>query len=320
MEYLITIALIISSAGFSGLTLAYFSLNKQNLQRKARLGDPLAQKILTVRQDGNRLLTTLLLGNVAVNAILSVYLSSLASGVAAAFMATSLILVFGEIIPQATFARHAMLVGAKAASLIKVLMILSWPLTTPVVFCLHKLLGAEMPTIYSRQELMAIVSELENSEQKIIDADEERIIHGALQFSHTTVREVMTDKDDVVSFDENQRLNRNLIVQLQEHGYSRYPIYSGNPDNIVGILFAKDLIGETPDTPLKHTEEAMDRNILLVKPETKLDTLLAVMLKRRQHLGIVQTKNGQFLGVIALEDIIEEIIQIEIEDEADQVS
>ncbi len=318
LTYFIAIGLIGLSALFSGLTLAYFSLNPQNLARKARLGDKQADRVWQVRRHGNRLLTTLLLGNVAVNAVLSVYLSTLASGVMAAVMATILILIFGEIIPQATFTRHALTVGDWAAPLLRWLMRVTHIITWPIVYLLDRLLGKEMQTIYTRRELMAIVSELEDAAQPVIDADEERIIHGALQFSHTTVREIMTDKEDVVSFDENQRLNRTLVDQLQEHGYSRYPIYSGNPDNIVGILYAKDLLGEPPDTPLKQTDEAMERSFLAVRPDTKLDTVLATMLKKRQHLAIVQSQNQQFLGVVALEDIIEEIIQVEIKDESDE--
>lgn len=317
MEYLITLSLIGLSALFSGLTLGYFSLNVSTLRRRAKLGDRQAQIVYPIRQHGNILLTTLLLGNVTVNAVLSVFLSTLAGGVMASLMATSLIFIFGEIIPQASFSRHALLVGSKFAPLVRILIIILYPITYPIAKLLDYILGEEMPTLYSRHELMEIVSELEDSTQSAIDADEERIVHGALMFSHTTVREVMTAHEQVIAFDENQRLTRDFIQTLGEHGYSRYPVYSGNKDNITALLYVKDLLSESSDTRLKDMTEAFETNILTVRPHTTLDVVLGQMLKRRQHLAIVTNKNTNFLGVISLEDIIEEIIQQEIEDEDD---
>lgn len=317
MEYLITLLLIAGSAMCSGLTLGYFSLNLKSLERRAKLGDKDAAIIYPIRKQGNLLLTTLLLGNVAVNTALSIYLSSLVSGLIAGFIATSLIFLFGEIIPQAAFSRHALWVGSRFAPVMKVMIFVLLPITYPIAYVLNKLLGEEMPTLYSKGEIMQIVSELEEIGDGQIDADEERIVHGALQFSHTTVREVMTPKESVISFDEHQRFNDNFISQLTEHSYSRYPVYSGNVDNIIGLLYTKDLLSEAEDIKLKEAKDAYDPNFLSVKPDDTLDKVLALMLKNYQHLAIVRTKSSTFLGVIALEDIIEEIIQQEIEDEDD---
>lgn len=316
MEYLLTAILIGCSALFSGLTLGYFSLNPSTLRRRAKLGDEEAQSILPIRQQGNLLLTTLLLGNVAVNTILSVYLGSIASGVVASLLATTLIFLFGEIIPQAVISRHALWFGSRLAPVVRGLVVLFYPIAFPIARALDYFLGEEMPTLYSRHELMEIVSELEDAKQGVIDKDEERIVHGALMFSHTTVREVMTNKDTVVRFAATERVSDSLLASLAENSYSRYLIYNGHKDNIIGILYAKDLIHADHDTLLIDTV-AYNENFLTVKSGATLDTVLAQMLKRRQHLGVVTSKNGQFLGVISLEDIIEEIIQTEIEDETD---
>ncbi len=302
---------------FSGLTLGYFSLAVHTLERRARLGDQKAAVIYAIRKRGNLLLTTLLLGNVAVNTALSVYLGSLVSGVVAGTLATALIFLFGEIIPQAAFSRHAEWVGYRFAPVMRILIWLMYPVTFPIAYTLDKLLGDEIPTKYSKREIMEIVSELEEIGDGQIDADEERIVHGALQFSHTTVREAMTSRDSVIVFDEHQRFNDEFIAELGKHSYSRYPIYSGKPDNIVGILYTKDLLLEDDDIKLKEARDAYDPTFLTVKPDDKLDKVLALMLKSYQHMAIVRTKNETFLGVITLEDIIEEIIQREIEDEDD---
>ncbi len=300
---------------FSGLTLGYFSLDPNTLRRRARLGDKAAKAIYPIRKRGNLLLTTLLLGNVAVNTALSVYIGSLASGLVAGITATTLIFLLGEIIPQAAFSHHALWVGSTFAPVMRIIIFLMLPITYPIAYLLDKLLGEEIPTVFSKRELMHLVSELEDSELSDIDADEERIVHGALQFSHTSVREVMTPKEKVVSFEEHQRMTDEFISDLGESSYSRYPIYSGNKDNIVGILYARDLLQEEMNTALHDTEVAFDRSFLKVRPDEKLDVVLGKMLKRYQHLGIVMTKNNQFIGVVSLEDIIEEIIQSEIEDE-----
>ena len=199
----------------------------------------------------------------------------------------------------------------------RVLMFVMLPITFPIAFVLNKLLGEEMPSLYSRRELMQIVSDLEASEHSDLDKDEGRIIHGALQFSHTRAREIMTPKEKVTTYEMNQRINEEFITDIGQSGFSRYPVYSGNPDNIVGILYTKDLISESPNTALYETEDSFDRSFLKVNPEEKLDLILGKMLKRKQHMGIVLSKNNIFLGVVTLEDIIEEIIQFEIEDESD---
>lgn len=318
MEYFLSAILISCSALFSGLTLGYFSLNTETLARRAKLGDKEAIAIYPLRKRGNLLLTTLLLGNVGVNTALSIYLGSIASGLVAGIIATGLIFMFGEIIPQAVISRHALWFGSRLAPFIKVIVFVLSPITYPIALMLDKLLGEEVPNLYSKHELMQIVSELEDSEHSDLDADEERIIHGALQFSHTTVQEVMTPKDKVVSFDENTKIDKDFLDSLKDQAYSRYPIYSGNKDNVIGILYTKELINEIDDIAINKTEEAFVKNFLVARPKEKLDIVLGRMLKKHQHMGIVLTKNGHLHGVITLEDIIEEIIQYEIMDENDE--
>lgn len=317
-DYAISLLLIALSALFSGLTLGYFTLNVQSLKRQAKLGDTEAIRILPVREKGNQLLTTLLLGNVAVNAALSVYLSSLASGFIAALSATVLIFLFGEIIPQAVLSRHAMKFGSLAAPLVRILMVMSAPITFPIAWVLDRVLGAEMPSLYSKSEIMEIVSEHENSEHSPIDEDEERIIHGALQFSHTTVREVMTPAEKVHMFDEHQKLNDDLFEEISERGLSRFPVFSGNKENIIGILYTKELLTEEEDISIRETEQAFEDEYLIARPREMLDTVLARMLKNKKHMCIVINRKETFVGVITLEDIIEEIIQQEITDEDDE--
>lgn len=316
-DYLIALALVVLSALFSGLTLGLFSLDTHTLRRRANLGDADAIKLYPIRQKGNQLLTTLLFGNVAVNTILSVYLGSIASGVAASIMATTLIFLFGEIIPQAVMSRHAMYFGPKLAPLVQILLLVCAPIAYPIGKLLDRVLGEEIPMVHSKQELMQIVSEHEDSDHSTIDADEERIIHGALQFSHRRVDEVMTPLEQVVMFPATQRLDHAFFEQVTEEGFSRYPIYDEDRSRIVGLLFARDLLTEDEHITIRETEEAFDEQVLRVRPHELLDVVLGRMLKQKRHLAIVERPAGTALGIITLEDIIEEIIQFEIEDEDD---
>jgi metal transporter CNNM len=318
MEYLISLVLVLLSGLFSGLTLGLLSLDTQTLKRRAKHGDLEAKAIYPVRKRGNLLLTTLLLGNVAVNTTLSIFLGTIASGIMAGIIATTLIVLFGEIIPQAVISRYAIWFGAKTLWFTKLVIFIAYPVARPIAWVLDHFLGNELPTTYSNKELMDIISEHEDSEHSPLDEDEERILHGALQFSHMRVREVMTPAEKVVMFDQNQRLSQEFFTEVNNSGFSRIPVYSGNRNNVVGILYVKDLLIELDGVALHETAEAFDTEFIQVKSTDLLDVVLGKMLKRRQHLAIVRNKNSQFLGVISLEDVIEEIIQQEIEDEDDE--
>lgn len=316
MDYLITALLLAASALFSGLTLGLMSLSVDGLRRKGKLGSRAAQRIYPLRKRGNQLLTTLLLGNVAVNSTLAVYLGSIAPGVVAGVVATGLIFLLGEIIPQAVFARHGLRFGAYSAPLVRILMLVAWPITYPIATLLDRLLGEELPTVYSKRELMEIIAEHEDSEHSAIDEDEERILHGALQFSHKPARDVMTPRERVFMYEADEVLNHRLRETIIKTGRSRFPVYRRQPDNIIGVLYTKDVLIEPKDVTVL---EACDRQFLLVRPNETLDTVMALMLRKKMHLGVVIDHNEEFLGVIALEDILEEVIQMEILDEDDHV-
>jgi metal transporter CNNM len=308
---------VLLSGLFSGLTLGLLSLDTHALKRRAKHGDADAAAVYPIRSKGNLLLATLLFGNVAVNTTLSIFLTNIATGLVAGLVATGLIVTLGEIVPQAVISRHALWFGARTLWFTKISLVLFYPVTKPIAVLLDRALGSELPAFYSHSELMDIISEHEESEHSQIDADEERILHGALQFSHRRVHEVMTAIQDVITYDWETKLTSATLEEINNHGYSRLPVYSGSPENVVGILYVKDLIVEAENVAIKDTTTAFDTDFLIVKEMTKLDTILTRMLKTRQHIAIAQNKSKQYVGIISLEDIIEEIIQHEIEDEDD---
>ncbi|PLX21526.1 hypothetical protein C0584_02265 [Candidatus Parcubacteria bacterium] len=314
MEYFIVSILLIFSALFSGLTLGFFSLNKSDLERKADLGDKEAKLVLLVRRDGNLLLSTLLVSNVAVNAVISIFLGSVTSGVAAAFIATGLIVIFGEIIPQASFSRNALSFGAKFVWLIVIFRAVFYVITKPIAMALDKVLGEELPTVYSKKELMKMIEEHEESPVSDIDEDEERIVKGALAFSGMKVSDVMTKAEDVFMLSSKKVLDRETIDLIMKKGFSRIPIFNNGSTTILGVLYAKDLISE--DTHDKMTEEVARSRVVVVDKGKNLDHLLNDFRKSRNHLFVVKELD-EFVGIVTIEDVLEEIIDAEIVDEFD---
>jgi metal transporter CNNM len=313
MIYLTLGFLVIMSALFSGLTLGLMSLSVHELNRKMQLGSRAAARVYRVRKRGNLLLTTLLLGNVAVNSVLAIILSDIASGVLAGFLATGLIFLFGEIIPQAVISRYALAFGARTWWLVEAFMILAFPIAGPIAWILDKVLGQELPTVYSKRELMHIVAQHEDTPESLIDQDEERIILGALQYSDKRVKDVMTPAHLVNLVEVHQSISKSFIRSMRKIGHSRIPVYRGDPSEIIGILYMKHLLGSTAQT----VQGIYDKNIHSIQATDTLDDVLNAFLKTRQHLFVVVDTETVFQGIVTLEDVIEEILGVEIVDEDD---
>jgi len=317
MNYLIVVVLVLFSGLFSGLTLGLLSLSKDVLKRKVSLGDKMAEKVYAVRKRGNLLLCTLLLGNVGVNSVLAIFLGDITSGVAAAFIATGLIVIFGEIIPQASFSKYAMWLGSKTAWLVKIFIFILFPICWPLSWALDKVLGEEMPTIYSRGELIKIVEEQQGFGESEVDADEERIVKGALSYSNKIAEEIMTPRTVVFALDVNLTLDNELLDRIREEGFTRIPVYNSSIDNVVGVLYAKDLINVKSET--KIADIYKKEKTLTVSAQIKLDELLNMFIKSKTHIALVKGRYKGLSGVVTLEDVLEEILRIEIVDETDKV-
>ncbi len=315
MTYLIVIVLIMMSALFSGLTLGFFSLNKDDLGRKAELGDKQAKKVYSVRKNGNLLLCTLLIGNVAVNSVLAIFLGSIASGVAAGLLATGLIVIFGEIVPQAAFSRYALALGSRLVWLVRIFLIILFPICWPLAWILDKVLGDELDTVYSKRELIKMIEKHEDLSESEIDEDEERIIKGGLSYSEKTAQDIMTPRVEMVALKKEQRLDKKTLAKVVATGHSRIPIYKERMDNVIGILYVKDLIGV--DLKNKTAGSLARKNTIFVDSLAFLDNLLEDFKRTRNHLFVVIDKYNSVVGVVTIEDVLEEIIGAEIVDEFD---
>ncbi len=311
---LIVIILVVLAGIFAGLTLALFSLKLSTLERKVRMGDPHAKSVYKIRKKGNLLLCTLLLGNVASYTAMTVFLDSLTTGVIAGLIATSLIFVFGEILPQAVFPRYALFIGAKLSWLVWGVIILFYPVSAPIAWLLDKILGKETPVLWSKEELGEIIKYHEDVGDGIIDEDEERIILGALTFSEMKVADIMIPKKDVFYLEPQTIINKQTINEIKSRGFTRIPVYDPENQKISGIIYAKHLIGLLPDN--RAEQLCSSSNIIKVKPTMMLDNLLNLLIKQKSHMALVTNELGHFIGVVTLEDIMEEILKTEIDDKA----
>lgn len=313
MSYLIVFALISLSALFSGLTLGFMSLSKDELERKIKLGDKRAEKVYKVRKNGNLLLCTLLVGNVLVNVILPVFLSEISTGTIAVIMSTSLIVIFGEIVPQALCSRYALQIGSATVPIIRAIQFILYPICKPISMGLDYALGEELKTIYSRKELKAIITEHEADDSSDVDADESKIMKGALEYSNIEIRDVMTPKKNVFALWVDAKLTRIILDKIKASGHTRIPLMANN-GQFVSIVLTKRLLG----VPMESNLAEYGATPMMMMHDTKLDKAFERMKNERQHMAIVIDEFQNHLGIITLEDIIEEVFGIEIVDETDQ--
>jgi metal transporter CNNM len=309
LNAIIVILLVALSAMFSALTLGLMSLNRFELKRKMALGDPRAKKIYPLRKRGNLLLCTLLLGNVAVNATISIFLGSITAGVFAGLIATGLIVVFGEILPQAAVSRYAMDFGARTAWLTWIFIIIFYPVARPIAFMLDKLLGKELPSAYSKQELVMLLKEQQKHEESDLEHQEALIAVHSLLFAETQVKDIMTPKSSIYSTQADQPLTARFLNEARRMAHSRIPVY--RKGRIAGILYLKDLVRAKG-----KVSDIMRRNVEYVKETDKLSRVLRLFRQKRIHLFTVLDAKGKLVGIVTLEDVIEEIIG-EIFDEHD---
>ncbi len=315
METILILGLLALSALFSGLTIGLMSLDQTTLRIKAKQGDKNAATVLQIREKGTQLLVTLLLGNTFVNSILAILLADKFSGVVAGFLTTALIFMFGELLPQAVLTRHALRFGSKTAPLVKALMLIGHPLTKPIAVAIDKLLGKEIYTRYSKKDLLEIIEDETTVEDGDVDTDERRIVKGSLSFSHKKVKDILTPSTIVEGVHIDDTIDLAYIRRLKDIGYSRLPVQTDDHNHCVGILYLKDLLGETLPIQVK---DAMDSTVHFVNSEETLDSVLDDFIKTNMHLFIVLDEFGTFQGVVTLEDILEEIIGAEIMDEDDE--
>lgn len=317
----ITIGIVIILIGFSalcsGLNIALMSLSLDDLRRKKKLGNPKAKKVYPLRKNTHLTLAAILLTNVAAVSATSIILEGILYGLVAGIVTTLLIVVFGEILPQALFGPNALKYCARFAPAMRLMIILTYPVAKPLQILLDKLFDQPASQLHTRDELGIIITEHLGHNESELDEDEVEIIRGALQLSEKHVSDIMLPIDQVYWMTPDERLTPEKITEIKYTGRSRIPIFNRNLTRCNGILLLKDLVDMDFDENDYRVSDMTLHPVQLVGSKTALDTLLRKFISTNVHL-IPIVKEDVIVGIATIEDLIEEIVGREIEDETDK--
>ncbi|KAF8191972.1 hypothetical protein K438DRAFT_873305 [Mycena galopus ATCC 62051] len=323
----ISMVLVLLGGVFAGLTLGLMGLDELHLRVLATSSADVneqknAKKVLALMQKGRHwVLVVLLLGNVIINESLPIFLdSAIGGGFAAVALSTTAIVIFGEIIPQAVSVRYGLSIGAACAPFVLGLMYLLAPVAYPIARLLDAVLGANEAHTYKKAELKSFLQFHRTGEEPLRD-DEISILNGVLELNTKHVEEIMTPMRDVVTLSSDAILDDKLVETILLSGYSRFPVHEPHdPDSFIGLLLIKKLIKYDPAMALPVS--SLPLSILPeAPPSINCFQALDYFQTGRAHLLLISRtpgKPGGAIGVITLEDIIEEILSEEIVDETDR--
>ncbi|XP_061336386.1 DUF21 domain-containing protein At2g14520-like isoform X1 [Gastrolobium bilobum] len=291
--HIVVIVFLVLFAGLmSGLTLGLMSLSLVDLEVLAKSGTPQdrihAEKILPVVRNQHLLLCTLLICNAASMEALPIFLDSLVTAWGAILISVTLILLFGEIIPQSVCSRYGLAIGATVAPFVRVLVWICYPVAFPISKLLDFLLGHRHEALFRRAELKTLVNLHGNEAGKggELTHDETTIIAGALELSDKTASDAMSPISETFAIDINSKLDRELMNEILENGHSRVPVYYEQPTNIIGLVLVKNLLTIHPEdeTPVKSVTI---RRIPRVPESMPLYDILNEFQKGHSHMAVV---------------------------------
>lgn len=335
MYIAVIVLMLILSAYFSASEISFNASNKMRLKKAAEEGSKTAALAYKISEDFNTALSAILIGNnlaniaastaatvVAVSLVIEVTGENndgLASVLSTVVM-TLIVLIFGEIIPKIVAKNNADVTVRWFAYPTRVLTWILFPLVWLVmrlIKLLTKLWGkddADAPTV-TEEELSSIIDAIE--EEGVIDEDKKELLQSTLEFRDTTVEEILTPRIDMLAFnisDSPKKLHR----LAEESHFSRIPVYENTIDNIIGILYLNHYYKKVTDKEKFKSVRELLMEPCFVHKTMKLPAALNLMRERKMHLAIVVDEYGGTLGLITMEDILEEIVG-DIWDESDDI-
>ena len=328
LQLIVIVFLLICSALISASEVAFFSLQIKSLEGSDDDQiTPGTQRLISLLKNPKRLLATILVANnfinIAIVLLFTILSKKIFIGINNPFLllfieigiVTTLILIFGEILPKVYANRNAHAFSLRMAPIIQFLdrFILFWitsPMSKTTAF-LEKKLGDKKNKISVDQLSQA----LELTDDQETTSDEQRMLEGIVNFGNTDTREVMCPRIDIFALSDQMSL-KEIIPSILSKGFSRIPVYSEKKDNIKGILYTKDLLPHLNKSDYQW--QKLLKTPLYVPENKKLDDLLKEFQQKKNHLAIVVDEYGGTSGLITLEDIMEEIIG-DISDEFDEI-
>lgn len=319
--YVVIFVMICFSAYFSASEISFNSANKMRLRRAADEGSRTARTAYKIAENFTMSLSTILVGNNLANIAVSTCTTLIVMNLFAPEMAgmasfiativvTVVILIFGEIVPKVLAKQHADAVARIVAIPTRVLTVLVSPIVLIVMallFVLRKLWGKDRsdsdPTV-TEEELSSIIETIE--EEGVIDEEQGELLQSALEFHDITVEKIMTPRINVTAVDiDDMETMRAVLADTAQ--YSRIPVYEGSVDNVIGILSLNRYYKAAMDTAEPDIRELLLKPCKLHKT-MKLPAALARLREQKMHLAIVIDEFGGTLGVVSMEDILEELV------------
>jgi len=321
---IILIILIALSAIFSGTEIALFSLSQIKVKSLTKRKIKNSHLVAKLKQNPDRLLIIILIGNNLVNiaaaalatALAIKFFGSIGVGIATGAM-TLLILIFGEIIPKSFATTHAERISLSVAKPLWFLSYILSPIITLFEYITKfftKRWGkiSKKPSI-SEDELK-IMTRI-GVEEGSVEKHEEKIIRNVFLLNDITAENVMTAKSKMFTLDAKNKI-KDSLKDIIECRYSRIPVYENKPDDIIGILYVKDVLHEIARDNRNITLKEIAKKPLFIPRSKVLDDLLPYFQRQHVHIAIVLNEYGEVIGLVTLEDLLEELVG-EIIDETD---
>jgi len=329
LKVAVTVLLLCCSALISGAEVAFFGLSATDLNEIAEKKTPRGQIVVKLLERPKKLLATVLIANNAINigivlifdtigdVIFSDITYLLFGLVSVRFLlevvvATFMILMFGEILPKIYANRNRVFFSHFMAYPLRVLDILFTPLSAPMrsaTIFLYRKLGRQKSnfSVDHLSQALELTSEGDTSKEQ------QKILEGIVTFGNTDTKQVMRPRIDTFALREKMKFPE-VLEEIQKHGYSRIPVFSENMDNVLGVLYVKDLLPFIDRKSFNWI--SLIREPYFVPENKKLDDLLLEFQTKKNHLAVVVDEYGGTSGIVTLEDIIEEIVG-DISDEFD---
>lgn len=330
------LVLLIISGFFSGSETALTAANRAKLHRMAEKGDAGAKRALKLTDDSEKLIGSVLLGNNLVNILAAALATSLftllvgANGVVVATLVmTLLVLIFAEVLPKTYAITNPELAASKVSGILMPIVFFLSPIVRIIralVRGILRIVGVKTDpsaSVLAAHEEIADAISLHHSEGMVAKVDRDRLL-GALDLKEREVAEIMLHRSDIEMIDADTPSDE-ILSQCLQSSHTRIPLYRDEPENIIGVIHAKDLLRAVHEQFGKDGLQNLAKFDILaiaMKPyfvpeTTSLDDQMHEFLRRKVHFALVVDEYGSLEGLITLEDILEEIVG-EITDEHDE--
>lgn len=325
------LVLLVCSALISGTEVAFFSLSQTDLDTLSTDKKDEAL-IISLLEKPRKLLATILITNNFINILIVLLFATLAENLFGYFdyqidvyffqlplrflieviLVTFLILLFGEVLPKVYASRNALRFSKLMSKFISSVNVLLTPFSLPLI-SLTKWVENRLGNKNNSLSVETLSQALELTSEGATTKDEQKILEGIVNFGNTETIQIMKPRIDIFALSDEESYEE-VLEKILKNGYSRNPVYQENIDNIIGVLYAKDLLAHLDKKNFKWQE--LIREPFFVPENRKLDDLLGDFRERKNHLAIVVDEYGGTSGLVTLEDVIEEIVG-DINDEFD---